>query len=573
MVVDQFGIVLKYPSSETNEQYLAFPKSLNEVAQDNIIGKKTANLDGTFSLNAIGDTIYWYEFAPNSGNDLDMLLLPSSLTAEDGNVDLDVDCDISHTDLDGQGYVNDSGEWQNVEMTSHFFIKTVDSISGYLYLEARNGYEDDKGGCCQGTKYGVRLYWSTGADKGKFVFYKQEFTNSLVDLPKQSQTRIPSFYQEWFGAKFCVYNSATGRVKLELWLTPVIFGNPSHATSNQWTKVGDVEDYVGRKWTNGGDECDAPSKDYPITWATPFVAWGWKDAKVIQFSYLSVREIDIDGTFGEDPIPPPDPIPDPTIPDPDPDPPSTPDPQPPDAEPPLTNTTLTRRLTIRREVVNNRLCSCDGILPDIIVVPPGGGGGGGDEGGEEGEGGTGGGGGDTGGGGGGSATFITLYNVPVDTSTFARLATVSGSSSNYLRFGQGVTQTSCPWIGKSINRVELTLGKVGSPTGNVTCVVRKGSDDSIAATLGPAKSTGDIATGGTVCVFENLTNTYPLVFGDILLIEFSGGNSTNYVKVFMTEQPVKTGTKILYQTNAMNAGEYTDEPSIDMCCRVYTLTP
>jgi hypothetical protein len=224
---------------------------------------------------------------------------------------------------------------------------------------------------------------------------------------------------------------------------------------------------------------------------------------------------------------------------------------------------LTRRLTIRREIVNNRLCSCDGISPDI-PVPPGGGGGGGEGGGEGGGGG--------GGGGGGSATFITLYSLAVNTSSFARLATVSGSSTVYLRFGQGVTQTSSAWIGKTINRVEITLGKVGSPTGNVNCVIRKGSDDSIAATLGPAKSASDISTGNTVCLFENLTNTYKLVFGDILLIEFSGGNSTNYIKVYMDEQPATTGTKILWQANDMDAGDYDDEPSIDLCAKVYTLT-
>ena len=93
---------------------------------------------------------------------------------------------------------------------------------------------------------------------------------------------------------------------------------------------------------------------------------------------------------------------------------------------------MTRRLTLRREIVNNRLCSCDGFS-EVIPVPPGGGrrrrnwwrctGGGG----------TGGGG--TGGGGGGTGTLLTLYNVSLDTGDFARLALVSNSSSNYLRFG------------------------------------------------------------------------------------------------------------------------------------------
>jgi hypothetical protein len=566
MVNDQFGIKLLYPSSETNEQYLALPKSLSLLEQSGILQNKITGLDGTFVVNAVGDTIYWYEYDPASGNDVKMLLLPSSLTGSDGEITLDVNCDLSHEEAANQGYVNDSGEWQNVEMTSHFFIKTVDSPKGYLFIETRNGYDGTKGGCCQGTAYGVRLYWDTGVDKGKFAFYKKEFTNSLVDLGKQSQTRIPTFYQEWFGAKFCVYNTAAERVKIELWLTPVVFLDPANPNSNLWTKVGEVEDYPGRNWTRGGDECDAPAKDFPITWAAPFSAIGWQDGNVIQFQYTSAREIDKDGTFGEDPIPDPDPVPDPTIPNPDPEPPTTPDPQPPDAEPPQTSTTLTRRLTLRREIVNNRLCSCDGIQAEEPEVPPGGGTGGG-----------GGGGGGSGGGGGGTGTLITLYNVALNTSSFARLASQSGSSSLYLRFGQGVTQSSSAWIGKTINRVEITLAKQGNPTGatggGVHCRIRKGTDDSIAATLTPIAAESNITTAGTLCVFENLTNTYKLVFGDILLFEYDGGDTSNYIKVFMTEQPVTTGTKILWQANDMDAGDYDDEPSLDICARVYTTTP
>ena len=133
-------------------------------------------------------------------------MLPSSLEFSGNEVEVPVDCEMNHEDAHERGYVNDSGEWQNIEMTSHFFIKTVDSAKGYIFFEARNGYDSDKkGGCCQGTSYGVRLYWDTGSDKGKFAFYKQEFTNSLVSLPKQAQTRIPNFYQEWFGVSILLF--------------------------------------------------------------------------------------------------------------------------------------------------------------------------------------------------------------------------------------------------------------------------------------------------------------------------------------------------------------------------------
>lgn len=724
MVNDEHGIKLLYPSSTTNEQYFALPKSVNILEQSGILAKKVANVIGTFSVSAQSDTILWYEFAPESGNDAKLIFLPSSMeNTSDGELVLDVDCDVSHTTLSGQGYVLDSGEWQNIEMTSYVFVKTVDSNSGYLFFEARSGYDGNKGGCCQGTAYGVRLYWDTAtANQGKFAFYKRCFTNSTDVLPKQSQSTvvIPSFYQYNMGVKFIIYNSASERVKMELWLTKVYWYGTSDPFSNTWVKVGEVEDYQGRGWSNGGDECDAPSKDYPITWAAPFCCFGWQDARVIQFHYTSVREIDKDGTFGEDPPPtePPPNFPDPTLPDPNPEPPTTPDPQPPDAEPPLTATTLTKRLTLRREVINNTMCACDGIQPSPFP----------DDGGEytviynvtpadtyanlgainsrvgerfltgstmvgvtpiritmrlsnpssltgtatlrirnssdaivstcgtidvgtigtteagytitndlesyvigagdrilleythassnirihfhatdaytngnrtqytgasyntdssadgdmawiiyHGEGGGGGGGGGTQPPGGGGGTMSQMYYVPLNTSGFAQLAMVPGNSGYYLRFGQAVTQTSSSWLNKSINRVEITIGKQGLPIGGtgggIHCRIRKGTDDSIAATLPPVVTPNDVTPEGKLFVFENLTNTYKLAFNDKLLFEFDGGTTTNYIKIFRTTQPTTSGTKIMWQANNMDAGEYDDAPDLDLCARVFTLVP
>src|SRR5215211_2917969 len=158
MVNDIFGIRLLYPSSENNTQLVTFPKTTTELKSGNsAFDSKVANIDGTVSAatNASG-VIVWLEYEPDSGNDVKLLFLPSSLSAEDGTVTVQVDCDLNHEETASQGYVNDSAEWQNVEMTSHIFIKSVDSAKGYVFFEARNGYDDDKGGCCQGTAYGVR---------------------------------------------------------------------------------------------------------------------------------------------------------------------------------------------------------------------------------------------------------------------------------------------------------------------------------------------------------------------------------------------------------------------------------
>jgi hypothetical protein len=526
-------------------------------------------MQGTLTLNGVGDLVLWYEFEPSSSkSDVEFYILPSSLTiSSNRELQVDVDCNLNHQEAHDRGYTVDQGEWRNVEITSWFFVKEVTDKDGFIFIEARKGMVDDDdapGDCCQFTSYGVKIFWNNAdADKkGKFQFFKSQMGGGTVELDEQSAIsagpEFSTFYQHWFGVKFCVYNKTPTEVRIELWLSIAnITRNPTLPENNRWVKVGDIGDFPGRGWGEWGKECDAETKDFPITWAAPLILFGWKKTgQVVRFINTSFREIDINGSFGEDPIPDPDPLPDPGIPDPDPVDPGTPPPAPPDATPPQFPTTMTKRLTLRREIINNRLCSCDGVSTDV-PVPPGGGGGGS--------------------GGGGTGSLITLYNVALNTSGFARLALVANSTTNYLRFGQGVTQTSSSWINKSINRVEITIADEGNPTGGtgggVHCRIRKASDDSIAATLSPVASETEIVAAGKVFVFENLTNTYKMAFNDKLLFEYDGGNSTNYVKIFRTQQPVTTGTKIVFQTNAQDAGEYLDEPSLDICARVYTLTP
>ena len=109
MVNDEFGIKLLFPSSTTNEQYLSFPQSVSAVQNSNFLQKKIL-AKGTFALNAIGDTIFWYEFQKISDNQYTIIsVLPSSLEMDsNNNITLDVDCDLDYEEAHDRGYVNDS---------------------------------------------------------------------------------------------------------------------------------------------------------------------------------------------------------------------------------------------------------------------------------------------------------------------------------------------------------------------------------------------------------------------------------------------------------------------------------
>src|SRR5215211_9186851 len=109
MVNDEFGVRLIYPSSEGNEQYISFPKTLTELKNSDIVRNQIL-AEGTLAAANLGtDTIVWYEFEAESRKlDIGIYILPSSLTADDGEVTIDLDCDLDHEEAHERGYTNDS---------------------------------------------------------------------------------------------------------------------------------------------------------------------------------------------------------------------------------------------------------------------------------------------------------------------------------------------------------------------------------------------------------------------------------------------------------------------------------
>lgn len=96
-------------------------------------------------------------------------------------------------------------------------------------------------------------------------------------------------------------------------------------------------------------------------------------------------------------------------------------------------------------------------------------------------------------------------------------------------------------VGHKVRRRSWWIRKQNNPVGQISCVVRKGSDDTVAATL-EIKSLGgnvrttplqaeELTTSDQEAIFENLDNEYVLVPGDRVCIEYSGGTEANQVEV------------------------------------------
>ena len=381
MVVDQYGIKQIYRSSALKQKSFFMPMTIHELDENTISGL-FSTLGGplTAITDPSSDTINYYQFT-------DYSQATAFFFRSERNFIAQPKCDLNFTTTAQQGFAYSVNDWQNVEITGQFFIlkRPTAVSSGTLALEARRGAVGSSSPCCSVSSYGSSIVTSAQADlEGRVGLFKRGHSDKTVLLPffLGSAAGLSSFYQKWFGFKFVVRNVTVGtneEVHVEVYLSP----SDQPSDLENWILVYKQIDYKGRNWTNIGTACSASTPDQPVTWGSALSLFTGTAGMEYRFKNLSIREIESFDEQVENPPGGSDPGGDPT--------PEPPDTEPPDVPTPPTPTIIQKRLTIKREVLNNAFCQCDG-------VPDGGApGGGGDPGG----GGTGGGGGGTGGGGGG----------------------------------------------------------------------------------------------------------------------------------------------------------------------------
>jgi hypothetical protein len=112
----------------------------------------------------------------------------------------------------------------------------------------------------------------------------------------------------------------------------------------------------------------------------------------------------------------------------------------------------------------------------------------------------------------------------------------------------------------------FSLLRTGNPTGNVQVVIRKGSNDSIAATLG-TMAASSVSTSKTQYSFVNLNNTYHLTTDDKILVESTGSSAGNAITFYYRS----TNSFDLGNTDYVEYdGTYTDDTGKDMGGDLYT---
>jgi hypothetical protein len=119
--------------------------------------------------------------------------------------------------------------------------------------------------------------------------------------------------------------------------------------------------------------------------------------------------------------------------------------------------------------------------------------------------------------------FVNIYSV-VPTNSYGDLSTGSA-----IRIGETVTASST-LVGENIKRVSVILKKSGNPTGTISVVVRKASDNTIALTFGTINPSSLTTSDNTFTLTAPTSRA--LQANDRVLVEWGGtGSSTDKVLV------------------------------------------
>lgn len=510
--LDQYGIKKIYPDAKVNPQSLFIPMKERDIDNSNFFDRIELEEDLTFNEDTSGNIKYW-ELSDNEKVRFHFLT--------SGGAPSRGDCDLNQGRANERGYMFKQTDWKNYEQTGFFFVKKVNEDDNRIILKGRSGNHHSEGSaCCCGSAYILRNFWGTSSsDKGKIQFAKEEWHVSYDSLDKKSQNVIDTFYQKWFGVKMCVYNkkiNGKDSVVIEHWLCPS--DSPSDFTN--WTLVNKTVDFRGFGWNSGGKRCGMPAADEPFLYGAYFVTFRWDGADSIQFKYLSVREIDPEGSFGDG---------------------GDDDDDNPDQGTPPEPSTLVKRITLRREIINTSKCGCG-----VSNVPSGGG-----------------------------VIFGSsghkIYDVDHNSVSVreVKLAAVTGSNEFYIKYGQVIVDPNSPLIGKNVFKVEIPIGEEGSPNEHVRVRVRKGSDNTIATDLGQ-RFCSEIEDIYKIFVFQNNSANYNLVNGDRILVEYDNGSEVNFIKLLTRAVNQNQGARATFQDNVMASGTYGEDPVFDLCMRIYS---
>lgn len=251
--VDQFGIKKIYSTKTSGEEW--FMNSNNLLSDPRFDGSDDSvskNVDGTYK--ATSSAVRLNVFTTKGYN-------PGTIST------------YNQAQLATKGYMQDSRDWKNVEMTGYVKVNSASADNFAWY--ARGGKHNDSNSGCEGTAYKGDLDYD-----GKVRFAKEQWHSGGYSFSDKAQA-TDSIMGEWIGFKTIMYNNAQGNVVLQIWLNE----NNDKVT---WTKEYDMID--SGNFGSDGTHCGG-SANQKITWGGPIATFRWDSASNVDFKELSIREI------------------------------------------------------------------------------------------------------------------------------------------------------------------------------------------------------------------------------------------------------------------------------------------
>jgi spherulation-specific family 4 protein len=260
--LDQFGVKKIYPTATNGyEFYMPATPGTDTTNWDAVPSASiTTNADGSFKMTTAASTpVILYAFQRNGYNG----------TVSQTNAQ-------NHAQLASQGWMQDSSDFRNIEMTAYYKLNTTPATSNFEFT-ARGGKHLEPQPNAEGTALRAHL-----SSTGNLQFLKEQWHASQVSESAVNVTT--SIIGRWIGVKYVVVNKTINNTlvtKQEFWI--------DNLADNTWTKVGEKVDAGG--WgTQGGQFGGAP--DQLISWGGPACIFMWSDFTNVDFKWLSVRELD-----------------------------------------------------------------------------------------------------------------------------------------------------------------------------------------------------------------------------------------------------------------------------------------
>ncbi len=251
---DKFGVKTLYQTKSGGETWFMDMADADGDSRFDPGVKITKNSDGSWKIKSSEVRMGVYTSSGYDDNDIDS---------------------YNQKTLASKGYMQDSRDWRNIEMTGYvkFNSASNDNLSWY----ARGGVHSSED--CEGTAYKGRIFYYSG----ETGFAKEQWHSGGYDFTSTKDVSS-SIMDRWIGFKVVMYNTVeNGKtvVVLENWLN-------DKGDKTSWKKVASAVDDGG--WGNEGDHCSG-NPDQIITWGGPIATYRWDRASDVDFKWLSVREI------------------------------------------------------------------------------------------------------------------------------------------------------------------------------------------------------------------------------------------------------------------------------------------